>query len=57
MMGYRVHARRIDVHGCLAVPKQAEVTLGTDLAGWRDAMDPEELLLSGAVPLHGRPRH
>ncbi|OYX23443.1 MAG: osmotically inducible protein C [Rhodobacterales bacterium 32-66-7] len=46
MMEYRVHARRIDTHGSLAVAKEAEVTLDTDLAGRRDAMNPVELLLS-----------
>lgn len=45
-MEYRVHARRIDAHGSLAVAKEAEVTLDTDLAGRRDAMNPVELLLS-----------
>jgi uncharacterized OsmC-like protein len=43
---YRVHARRIDAHGSLAVARQAEVTLDTDLAGRRDAMNPVELLLA-----------
>lgn len=45
-MEYRVHARRIDAHGSLAVSKEAEVTLDTDLAGRRDAMNPVELLLA-----------
>lgn len=45
-MEYRVHARRIDAHGGLAVAKEAEVVLDTDLAGRRDAMNPVELLLS-----------
>lgn len=45
-MEYRVHARRIDVHGSLAVSKEAEIKLDTDLAGRRDAMNPVELLLS-----------
>jgi uncharacterized OsmC-like protein len=45
-MEYRVHARRIDAHGSLAVAKEAEVSLDTDLAGRRDAMNPVELLLS-----------
>ena len=45
-MDYRVHARRIDAHGSLAVAKEAEITLDTDLAGRRDAMNPVELLLS-----------
>ncbi len=46
MTEYRVHARRIDSHGSLAVAKKAEVVLDTDLAGRRDAMNPVELLLS-----------
>lgn len=45
-MEYRVHARRIDSHGSLAVAKEAEVALDTDLAGRRDAMNPVELLLA-----------
>ncbi|MCU0909169.1 MAG: OsmC family protein [Rhodobacteraceae bacterium] len=45
-MEYRVHARRIDAHGSLAVAKAAEITLDTDLGGRRDAMNPVELLLS-----------
>jgi uncharacterized OsmC-like protein len=45
-MEYRVHARRIDAHGSLAIAKEAAVTLDTDLAGRRDAMNPVELLLA-----------
>lgn len=45
-MDYRVQARRIDAHGSLAIAKDAQVTLDTDLAGRRDAMNPVELLLS-----------
>jgi uncharacterized OsmC-like protein len=45
-MEYRVHARRLDGHGSLAFAKEAEVTLDTDPAGRRDAMNPVELLLS-----------
>jgi uncharacterized OsmC-like protein len=45
-MEYCVHARRIDHHGSLAVAKEAEVTLDTDLSGRRDAMNPVELLLA-----------
>ena len=45
-MEYRVHARRIDAHGSLAIAKEAQVTLDTDLAGRPDAMNPVELLLS-----------
>lgn len=46
MTEYRVHARRIDAQGSLALAKEAEVKLDTDLAGRRDAMNPVELLLS-----------
>lgn len=46
MTEYRVSAHRIDSHGSLAVAKEAEVVLDTDLAGRRDAMNPVELLLS-----------
>ncbi|OYU38005.1 MAG: osmotically inducible protein C [Pseudorhodobacter sp. PARRP1] len=45
-MEYKVQARRIDAHGSLAVAKEAEVVLDTDLAGRRDAMNPVELLLA-----------
>lgn len=45
-MEYRVQARRTDSHGSLAIAKEAEITLDTDLAGRRDAMNPVELLLS-----------
>lgn len=46
MTEYRVSARRIDNHGSLAVAKEAEVVLDTDMAGRRDAMNPVELLLA-----------
>lgn len=46
MPQYRVQARRIDAHGSLAIAKEAKVTLDTDLAGRRDAMNPVELLLA-----------
>lgn len=46
MTEYRVTARRIDAHGSLAIAKEAEVTLDTDLAGRRNAMNPVELLLA-----------
>lgn len=46
MMDYRVQARRVDAHGSLAIAKEAKVTLDTDLAGRRDAMNPVELLLA-----------
>lgn len=45
-MEYRVTARRIDGHGSLATAKETTVTLDTDPAGRRDAMNPVELLLS-----------
>jgi uncharacterized OsmC-like protein len=43
---YRVDARRVDNHGSLAIAKEAEVLLDTDMAGRRDAMNPVELLLA-----------
>lgn len=47
MTEYRVSARRIDSHGSLAMAKEAEVVLDTDMAGRRrDAMNPVELLLA-----------
>lgn len=46
MTAYRVSARRIDGHGSVALAKQAELVLDTDLAGRQDAMNPVELLLS-----------
>lgn len=46
MQEYRVQARRVDAHGSLALAKEAEITLDTDLSGRRDAMNPVELLLS-----------
>lgn len=39
---YRVLARRTDARGSLAVAKEAQVMLDTDLAGRRDAMNPVE---------------
>jgi uncharacterized OsmC-like protein len=45
-MEYRVTAHRIDAHGSMAVAKDTEVRLDTDLAGRRDAMNPVELLLA-----------
>lgn len=45
-MEYRIHACCIDAHGSLAVAKEAQVTLDTDLARRRDAMNPVELLLA-----------
>lgn len=45
-MEFEVAARRIDAHGSLAICKDAEVVLDTDLAGRRDAFNPAELLLA-----------
>lgn len=45
-MAYVVTARRTDSNGSLAWAKQAEVLLGTDLAGRQDAFNPVELLLA-----------
>lgn len=45
-MDYRVVAHRVDAHGSLARAKSAEVVLGTDMAGRRDAFNPVELLLA-----------
>lgn len=42
MVEYRVLARRTDARGSLAVAKEAQVMLDTDLAGRRDAMNPVE---------------
>ena len=38
--------QRIESHRSLATAKQAEIVLDTDLAGWQDAMNPVEHLLS-----------
>lgn len=46
MTDYRVDARRVDNHGSLAIAKEAEVVLDSDMAGRRDAMNPVELLLA-----------
>lgn len=45
-MDYKVTARRVDAHGSLAFAKQAQVLLGTDMAGRQDAFNPVELLLA-----------
>jgi uncharacterized OsmC-like protein len=45
-MDYIVVAQRVDASGSLARAKQAEVILGTDLAGREDAFNPVELLLA-----------
>jgi uncharacterized OsmC-like protein len=46
MLEYQVIARRIDAHGSVALCKQAEITLDTDIAGRPDAFNPAELLLA-----------
>jgi uncharacterized OsmC-like protein len=43
---YRVAARRLDAHASLATCKGASITLDTDLAGRKDALNPAELLLA-----------
>lgn len=43
---YDVTAMRLDAHGSVARCKDTVVTLDTDLAGRRDAMNPAELLLA-----------
>lgn len=43
---FRVDAIRVDAHGSLARCKDASLTLDTDLAGRRDALNPAELLLA-----------
>ncbi|MBK6486166.1 MAG: OsmC family protein [Gemmatimonadetes bacterium] len=43
---YTVRAVRLDAHGSVARCKDAAVTIDTDLAGRRDAMNPAELLLT-----------
>lgn len=45
-MQYKVVANRMDASGSLARAKQAELLLGTDLAGREDAFNPVELLLA-----------
>ena len=46
MLDYQVVATRQDTHGSLAVCKQAEVVLDTDLKGRTDAFNPAELFLA-----------
>ena len=45
-MEFNVAARRVDAHGSVAICKEAEIVLDTDLAGRRDAFNPAELLLA-----------
>ena len=46
MLIYTVSARRLDSHGSLALTKNAEITLDTDMAGRADAFNPAELFLA-----------
>lgn len=46
MLEYEVHARRIDEHGSLAICKEAEIVIDTDLGGRRDVFNPAELFLA-----------
>ncbi len=45
-MKYKVTARRVDAQGSLAMAKQAQVVLATDMTGRQDAFNPVELLLA-----------
>lgn len=45
-MQYEVTARRVDATGSTAISHGAEVRLGTDMEGRKDALNPVELLLS-----------
>lgn len=49
MREYHVEAYRVDAHGSLALTKDAEVTLDTDLDGRTDAFNPAELLLAAVA--------
>jgi uncharacterized OsmC-like protein len=49
MLEYHVAARRVDAHGSVAVCKDAEVVLDTDVAGRPDAFNPAELLLASVA--------
>ncbi len=46
MLEYDVTAKRLDSHGSVAICKNAEVTLDTDVNGRPDAFNPAELLLA-----------
>lgn len=46
MLEYEVTALRADSHGGLALCKDAEILLDTDLVGRRDAFNPAELFLA-----------
>lgn len=45
-MTFAVSARRVDAHGSLALCKEADITLDTDLSGRPDAFNPAELLMA-----------
>ena len=45
-MTFHVEARRVDAHGSLALCKNAEIALDTDMVGKPDAFNPAELLLA-----------
>ena len=45
-MTFEVTARRLDAHGSQADCKDAQITLDTDRAGRRDALNPAELLMA-----------
>jgi uncharacterized OsmC-like protein len=49
MLEYRVEAKRIDDHGSIAMCKQAEITLDTDVKGRADAFNPAELFLAAVA--------
>jgi len=46
MLEYEVTAQRTDGHRSLALCKDAEIVLDTDIAGRRDAFNPAELFLA-----------
>jgi uncharacterized OsmC-like protein len=46
MLEYEVTARRRDAHGSVALCKQAQIVLDTDVAGRSDAFNPAELYLA-----------
>jgi hypothetical protein len=46
-MTFYVKARRVDAHGSLALCKNTEIALDTNLARNPDAFKPAELLLAG----------
>lgn len=46
MLEYNVTAKRLDAHGSLALCKDAEVVLDTDVSGRPDAFNPAELFLA-----------